>query len=69
MDLLNTAGLFPTIQMVFYIPALLLISGYILYYAASEVDSRSIRQVAMSLWVLSFSFTILSFMNLALNIS
>lgn len=66
MDLLNTAGLFPTIQMVFYIPALLLISGYILYYVASEVNSRSIRQVAMTLWVTSFSLIILSFTNLLL---
>lgn len=66
MDLLNTAGLFPTIQMVFYIPALLLISGYILYYVASEVNSRSIRQVAMTLWVTSFSLIILSFANLLL---
>lgn len=64
MTLLQAAGLSPVI-MIFYIPALLLISGYILHYVASEVNSRIVRQVAMSLWLMSFSFMILSFASLA----
>ena len=60
MNLLQAAGLYSALC----IQALLLICGYILHYAASEAGSRSVRQAAMSLWVLSFSFTILSFVDL-----
>lgn len=62
MNLLQAAGMY----FVLCIQALLLICGYLLYYVASEADSRAIRQVAMSLWVLSFSFMMLPFMDLAL---